>query len=172
MLFLLLLHPWGKDFSHSSPAAVWDPSHGRQFFTNCSNVSPSHGLQIFMNCSSMGTFQGVQSLRNRLLQCGCPMGSQALPANLLKCGLLSPQVHRPYQEPVPAWASQRVTSSFRHQPKPVWSLPWAAGGHLLHRGPPWAAEALPASSWSSSWAAGEKSLLRCLEHLLPPLLLH
>jgi len=42
-----------------------------------------------------GSFHGVQSFRNRLLQCGSPMGSQALLANLLQCGLLSPWVHRP-----------------------------------------------------------------------------
>ena len=52
----------------------------------------------------------------------------------------------------------------------VGSIPWAAGGDLLHRGPPWAAGAQPASPWSSSRAAREESLLRHLEHLLP--LLH
>jgi len=37
----------------------------------------------------------VQSFRNRLLQCGSPMGSQALPVNLLQVGLLSPWVRGP-----------------------------------------------------------------------------
>jgi len=45
------------------------------------------------------------------------------------------------------------------------------GGDLLHRGPPWAAGTPPVSPWSSLQAAGEKSLLRSLEHLLP-LLVH
>jgi len=45
------------------------------------------------------------------------------------------------------------------------------GRCLFHRGPPWAAGGQPASPWSSSLAAGEKSLLWHLEHLLP-LLLH
>jgi len=52
----------------------------------------------------------------------------------------------------------------------VWSLPWAAGRYLLHRGPPWAAGTQPAPPWSAPGASGE-SLLGHLEHLLP-LLLH
>ena len=48
------------------------------------------------------------------------------------------------------------------------SFPWAAGGDLLHRGPPWTAGRQPASPWSSSRVAREDSLLRHLEHLLPP----
>ena len=91
MLFLPLLPPQGEDSSHSSPAPVWGPSHGRQSFTYFSNVSPSHRLQFFTNCSSMGPFHGVQSFRNRLLQRGSPAGSQVLPANLLQRGFLSPR---------------------------------------------------------------------------------
>ncbi|KAK4822389.1 hypothetical protein QYF61_014159 [Mycteria americana] len=56
------------DFSRSSPAPAWGPSHGRQSSMNFSNMSPSHGLQFFMNCSSVGPFHGVQSFRNRLEQ--------------------------------------------------------------------------------------------------------
>jgi len=51
MLSLLLLPPHGQDFSHSSPAPVWGPSHGRQSYTNHSNVRTSHWLQFFMNSS-------------------------------------------------------------------------------------------------------------------------
>jgi len=51
------------------------------------------------------------------------------------------------------------------------SLPRAPGGDLLHRGPPWTAGGQPASSWSSSRAAREGSLLQHFGHLLP-LLLH
>jgi len=64
-----------------------------------------------MNCSNMGPSHGVQSFRSRLLQCGSPVGSQALPANLLQRGLLSPRVRRSWQEPAPSrghslpWAS-------------------------------------------------------------------
>jgi len=81
---------------------------------NFSNVSPSHRLQFFTNYPSMGPFHGVQSFRNRLLQRGSPMGSQALPANLLQHGLFSPQVHGTCQEPAPAWAPHRLTASFGH----------------------------------------------------------
>jgi len=63
-----------------------------------------------------GPFHGVQSLRNRLPQRGSPTGSQALPANLLRCGLLSPRGRRSCQEPAPAWAPQWVTPSFGHPP--------------------------------------------------------
>jgi len=98
------------------------------------------------------------------------VGSQVLPANLLWHGLLSPWVHRSWQKPAPAWASHRVTASFGHPPTPARGPPQAAGGDLLHRGPPWAAGELPASPWSSPRAAGE-SLLWCLEHLLPLLFL-
>jgi len=84
------------------------------------------------------------------------MGSQALPANLLQRRLLSPWGYGSCQQPAPAQAPQGFTASFRHSPAPVWGPPWAAGGDLLHRGPP--------------RAAGEKSLLQHLEHLLP--LLH
>jgi len=73
-------------------------------------------------------------------------------------------------QPAPVWASHRVTASVGHPPAPPWGPLWAAGGYLLHYGPPWAAEGQPTSPWSSSWAAGE-SLLWLLEHLLP-LLLH
>ena len=61
-----------------------------------------------------GPYCGVQSLRNRLLQRGSLMGSQALPANLLRRGLLSPQGHRSWQESVLLWALRGVTASFRH----------------------------------------------------------
>ncbi|KAK4810648.1 hypothetical protein QYF61_007385 [Mycteria americana] len=57
---------------------------------NFSNVGPSHGLQFFMNCSSVGSFHRVQSFRNGLLQCGLSMGSQ-LPSghiHLLRHGVL------------------------------------------------------------------------------------
>ena len=54
---------------------------------NFHSVSPSHGLQFFTNCSSVGPFPGLQSFRHRLLQRGSPVGSQVLPENLLQRGL-------------------------------------------------------------------------------------
>jgi len=156
--------------SHCAPMLAGDPSHGRQSSMNYSNVGPSNGLPFFMSISSMGPFHRVQSFRNRLLQHGSPMGPQALPANLLRHGFLSPQGHRSCQESAPVWPSHRVTESLEHPAAPMWGLPRAAGGYLLHRGPPWAAGGQPASPWSAPRAAGE-ALLWCLEQLLP-LVLH
>jgi len=85
-----------------------------------SNVSPSHRLQFSINCSSVGPSHGAQSFRNRLLQCGSPMGSQVLPANLLWRGLLCPRVHGTCQEPASVWAPHRVVASFGHPPALVW----------------------------------------------------
>jgi len=89
----------------------------------------------------MGSSHRVLSFRNRLLQCGSPMRSQVLPANLLQCGLLSPWVHRSWQEGAcssvgfPQGHSLLQASTCSS----VGSLPRATGGYLLHRGPPWAA---------------------------------
>jgi len=129
-------------------------------------MNPFHRLKFFSNCPIVGPIHGVQSFRNSLLQHGSPMGSQALPANLLQHELLSPWGHRSYQELVQVWAVHRVTPLFGHPPAPAWGLPRAAGGYLLHHGPPWAAGRHPASPRSTPWAAGE-SLLWCLEHPLP-----
>jgi len=80
---------------------------------------------------------GLQSFRNRLLQRGSPMGSQVLPENLLWQGLLSPLVHRSWQEP----ASAQGSSPGHRLLCPsacscVVSLPWTTGSYLLHSGPP------------------------------------
>jgi len=101
-LSLPLLPPQGEDSSHSAPAPAWCPSRRRQFSTKFSNMSPSHSLQLFTNCPSMCPSHVVQSFRNRLLQRGSPMGSKALPANLLQHGLLSVWVCRSWQEPAAA----------------------------------------------------------------------
>jgi len=114
------LPPWGKT-PHTLPLLQREgSSNRRQFFTNFSNMSPSHRLQFLTNCPRVGPSHGMQSFRNRLLQRGSPMGSQALPANLLWRGLLSLWVHRSCQEPAPAQAPHRVTASFRHPPALVW----------------------------------------------------
>jgi len=113
---------------------------------------------------------GVQLFRNRLLQSGCPTGSQALSANLLRCGLLSPWGHRSWQEPAPVQGLHGVTASFGHPPALTWGpfhglqveicsavdLHGLQGDNLHHQ-------------WSSPWTAGER-LLQHLKHLLPLLL--
>jgi len=113
----------------------------------CSSVKSLSRAIIFQDPPQCGSFHSVQSFRNRLLQRGSPTGSQALPASLLWHGLLSPQVHRCWQEPAPAQAPHGVTASFRHPPAPAWGLPRAAGGDLLHHEPPWTAGGQPASPW-------------------------
>lgn len=65
---LLHLCPQGEASSHSSPAPVWDASHGKLFSTNFSSAFPSHRLQFCTNCSSMSLFHGAQSFRT--LPCG------------------------------------------------------------------------------------------------------
>jgi len=114
MLFLLFLPPQGEDSLHSSTAPAWSPSHRSQSSTNFSDVSPSLGLQFFVNCSSMHPSNRAQYFRSRPFQRGSPVRSQALPANLLQRGLLSPWLHRSCQKPAPAWTLHRVTASFRH----------------------------------------------------------
>lgn len=51
-LSLLLLPPQGEGSSHCSSSPAWGPSHRRQSSMNFSSLSPSHGLQFFTNCSS------------------------------------------------------------------------------------------------------------------------
>jgi len=112
----------------------------------CESFPPAAALHELPH----GPSHRVQSFRNRLFQCGSSMGSQALPANLLQHGLLSPQVCRSCQEPAPVRAFHGVTASFGHPPAPAWDPSRAASGHLLHSGPPWAAGEQPDSPWSSS----------------------
>jgi len=69
-----------------------------------------------------GSFPGSAVLQEQAAPAWVPTGSQALPAKLLRCGLLSPQVHRSWQEPAPAQGPQGVTASFRHPLAPAWGL--------------------------------------------------
>jgi len=87
---------------------------------------------------------------NRKLQRGSPTGSRVLPANLLWCELLSLlSLHGSCQDPAPAQAPHWVTASFRHSSAPAWGPPQAAGGYLLHHGPPWAVGQQTVLPWSS-----------------------
>jgi len=132
------------------------------------SVGPSHGLQLSTNSPSVVPSHGMQSFRNRLLQCGSLTGSQVLPANLLRRGLLCPQVHRSWQEPASAWAPHRVKVSFGHPSALAWGpfhglqvdiystrdLRGLQGDNLPHHG-------------LSSQAARENFLLWHLKHILP-----
>ena len=154
----------GEDDSYSSPAPVWGSSYGRQFSMNCFSMDSSHRLQFSMNCPRVGPSHRVPSFRNRVLQRGSPTGPQALPANLLQRGLVSPRGHKSWQEPAPVQAPHGVTASFGHPPALAWGPPWAVGRDLLHRGPPWAAgDSLPHHGLLHRL---QGNLWR-LEHLLP-----
>ena len=107
-------------------------------------------------CSSIGPPGGKKSCQQTRSSVGSYFhGSTGAARSLLQHGL-----------------SMGPTASFGHPLTLAWGPPWTVGGYLLQHGPPWAAGGQPASPWSSSQAAGEKSLLLCLEHLLPLLLLH
>ncbi|KAK4830930.1 hypothetical protein QYF61_014303, partial [Mycteria americana] len=60
---------------------TWGPSHRRQSSMNFSNVSPSHGLQFFMNCSSMGPPRCHKSCQQTCSGVGSSLsvGPQVLP---------------------------------------------------------------------------------------------
>lgn len=77
-------------FSHFSPAPVQDPSHGRQLFSDFSNMGHSCELYFLRNCYSVRPFHRVQS-RNRLRQCALLLGSQVLSEKLGS----SPSLHLP-----------------------------------------------------------------------------
>jgi len=67
-----------------------------------------------------GSFPRGAVLQEQAAPAWVPTGSQALPANLLWRGLLSPRVCRSWQEPAPEWAAHRVTASFRHKCALAW----------------------------------------------------
>jgi len=146
----------GDSSSHSSPAPVWGPTHGRQSSLNCSNVSPSHGLSS-------------QTASLCIFSTGCPSGTGC-------SSMGSPRDQKPCQQTCSGMGSclQGSTSPGRNllqRRLPMGSQP-SSGIHLLLRGvpsmdygwvssPPWtsiAAVGQPASPWSSSQAA-EESLL-------------
>jgi len=142
----------GLQSVHHTSSLLLLPPHTLPLLQHAPQTGPSRGpthwLQLSTNCSSMGPFQGVQSFRNKLLQCGSPTGSQAQPANLLQCGL------------------SMGHSLLQASPcSGVGSSPGCRWGSA----PPWsstaAADSLPHHGLLHGCTA--KSLLHCLEHLLP-----
>jgi len=77
----------------SKPAPAWAPlSTGPHVLPRaCSNAGSPQGYNLLhtSTCSGVRPFHRVQSFGNRLLQRESPMGSQVLPGNLLRHGLLS-----------------------------------------------------------------------------------
>lgn len=142
---------------HTLPLLQVGFPHLRQSFTNFSNVNPSHRLQL-MNCSAWLPSRECSPSGTEWF----PMGSQVLPAKLLHQGLLprDPQAGTCSSTGFP-WDHSLL---WAHAPAPLWGSPRAAGGCLLHHGPPWAVGAqlpqrglhlglqgnLCPSSWSTS----------------------
>jgi len=134
-------------------------------------VSPSHRLQLFTNCPSVVPFPKGAVLQQQAALARVPHG-----------------ITSPASKPAPEWASLSLSmgpqilaeASFNmgfpqghsflqaYICSNMGSLPQAKGGYLIHCGTPWSAAGQLASPWSSSQAAGERSVLWHLEHLLPP----
>jgi len=154
-----------------------------QFITRCLCCSflSGGGLLTICPCSSMRSFPREtvlhKLLQNGSLPWGAVLQEQAAPA-WLPHGVTSPA-----SKPALVWAplsmgpqvlagacfsvgSPQGHSLLQASPCSGVGSPQAADGDLLHRGPPWAAGAQPASPWSAPETA-EASLLQCLEHLLP-----
>ena len=103
-------------------------------------------------CSSLGP-HGVTSPASKPAPARAPLstGPQVLAGACSSSGI--PQGHSLL------WA---------YPPALVWSRPWAAGGYLLHSGPPWAADNTLPHHGLHHELQGKSSLLWCLEYLLPP----
>jgi len=157
--------------SHSAPAPAWGPFHGRW---------------LSMNCPRVGSLPRGAVPQEQAAPAWVPMGSQALPANLLRRGLLSPRGHRSWQEPAPARAPHGVTASFRNPPAPAWGhchklwvgICSTVGPHGLQgqpappRSAPWLQGNLCSGAWSTScppsaltWGSAELLLSHSLNLL-------
>jgi len=129
--------------SHSAPAPAWGPSHGRQPSMNCSSMCPPQGHK---SC------QQTCSSKPAPTWAPLSMGLWVLPGACSSMG------------------STQGISLLRASPC---SSVGSSLGCRWGSAPPWTSlgcRAQPASPGSAPWAAGEKSLLQHLEHLLP--LLH
>jgi len=138
----------GEDSSHSALLQHEVPVTGDSSpQTAPAWVVPTGCSPSGTGCSSVGP-HGVKSPASKPALAWAPlsMGPQVQPGACSSTG--SPRGHS---------FPQASTCSG------VGSLPRAAGGYLLHHGPPW----LQASPWSAARAAGDP-LLQCLEHLFPP----
>jgi len=115
-------------------------------------VRSSHDVSAAPSSSSPAPALPRETLVHELLQ-QSPMGSQALPANLLQHGLLSLQGHSSYQKPAPMWAPHGVTASFGHSLLQRGVLPGLQVGICSPVGLHSCRDSLP-SPWSAPWAAG------------------
>jgi len=134
-------------------SAVPCPSGGRLLtFCPCSSVrslSWETVLHVLLQRESFPRAAALHKLPQRgSLPWGAVLQEQAAPA------WVPHGVTITASKPAPAWAPLSMgpqvlagacsstglpTASARHPPAPVWGPSQAAGGHLLHRGPPWTA---------------------------------
>lgn len=121
---------------------------------------PIPGAAVPHNLLQHASLHVVQSFGSRLLQHGFLMGSQVLPANLLRCRLLSPQGHKSCQMFAPAQASHGLTDSFGHSPVQCGILHGLQGNFC-------------SSTWSTFSPPSALTLISAgllLSHILSPLL--
>ena len=133
------------------------PSHGMQFFTNCSSVGPPRGHKPCQKtCSSVGSsLQGSAGAAKSLLQRRIFTGSKpASGIHLLWCGVTSTGYWWISAHLGPPWAAT-------WQPVPPWSAPWAVRESLL-----WCLKhLLPPTPSALTLVSAELFL----PHILPPL---
>lgn len=131
IIVLLLLPPWGENYSHSSPASVWGPSHRIKSCINV-NMIASHGLIIH------------KLLQRESLPHGAILHERA-PPTWVSHGSPHPQQTCSIIGLPGAWYCtsfpQGHSLLWIQTSAPVWGPLWAAGRSLFHRGCPWAAGA-------------------------------
>jgi len=176
----------GVEFSSSYIASATPSSSGGRLLTlfSCSRVrslSRETVLHKLLHCESFPQAAALHKLpQHGSFPWGAVLQKQAAPA-WVPHGLTSPA-----SKPASAWAPlsmgpQVLAGACSSSGSPwdhsflqtstcsgVASLARATCGYLLHHGPPWDAVEQPVSPWSSSQSEREDSLLRHLEHLLPP----
>ena len=167
MLPLQLTSPYREDSFTLFPYSGVETLPQETAFTHFSCMTPSHGLQFFTNCSSVDPFHSVQSFRNRLLCSGYlhrvtspaskPAPAWALLSMSPAKSLLQNRFPTGSRSPLDTCTFSRVESSrgCRWISAPLWT--------------PMGCRGTAASPWAVPGAAGE-SLLQHLGHL-PPLLL-
>ena len=156
----------GGDSSHSSPAPTW------------SSLQQETALHKLLQHELLPQAAALHELpQHGSFPWGAVLQEQAAPA------WVPHRVTSPASKPAPAWAPLSTGPQVLSGPcssagsprghsllqasacSSVGSLPWATGGYLLHRGPPWTAEEQPASP---SRVAREGSLLPTFQAPPPP----
>lgn len=101
----------------SAPASGLSHGGDRLPWTSPAWIIP-RGCSFSWTALAQVPFHRVQSCRSSLLQPGCPSGSWVLPAKLLQCGLLSPELPArsllQHGLPLPGEASPRAPWSPCH----------------------------------------------------------